>query len=364
MTRASRPNRTSSRHLAALAALLALALSTGGRAAAQGGLGSDDPEVLMAEGIRLRKAHDHTGALELFRRAYQLAPGPKTAAQLGLCEMAVALFVEAEAHLGEALKSTTDPWVSGHRAALYDALNGTRNFLGTLEIVGRPDGAEVEIDGRTVGRLPLPRPLRMVSGREVYVRVIAPGHEPVRRPVRIEQRELTRVVIELDPIPAGAAAAPPGRSPRGPAPPIQGPGAYRPPAYDDMVSPPPRAPAGSWMRPAGWLSASAAAVLAGSGAFMLLRSNEKIRDFNEITDAPLTPDHRCSRTAPRAGGGACTELLADGEQARKVAIGAFVGSGVAIVAAIALFSSAPEPARYALHCTPNGGLGAACGWRF
>src|SRR5688572_3637217 len=145
MTRASRPNRTPSRHLAALAVLLALALSTGGRAAAQGALGSDDPEVLMAEGIRLRKAHDHTGALDLFRRAYQIAPGPKTAAQLGLCEMAVAQFVEAEVHLGEALKTSTDPWVGGHRAALYDALNGTKNFLGTLEVVGRPDGAEVEI---------------------------------------------------------------------------------------------------------------------------------------------------------------------------------------------------------------------------
>jgi hypothetical protein len=348
-----------------MAALLALPAVPGPAMAqtAQVVPGGDDPEALMAEGVRLRKAHDHTGALDLFRRAYQIAPGAKTAAQLGLCEMAVAQFVEAEAHLAEALRSTSDPWVNDHRAALYDAINGTKNFLGSMEVVGRPEGAEVEVDGRSVGRLPLQRPLRMVSGRDVIVRVSAPGYEPLRRAVRIEQRELTRVVIELDPIPAGSAAAPPG--PRLPPQfPPPGPGGYAPPAYDDMVSPRPAAPAGTWMRPAGWVSAGVAAVLAGGGALMLVRSNEKISAFNEVTTAPGTPDHRCSRTSPRAGGGECTQLLEDGEQARKLAIGAFVGSGVAVVAAIALFTSAPEPVRYALHCTPTAGLGAACAWRF
>jgi hypothetical protein len=345
-----------------LAVLLASPL-VHGRALAQTAQvmpGGDDAEALMAEGIRLRKANDHAGALELFRRAYQLAPGPKSAAQLGLCEMAVAQFVEAEAHLGEALRSS-DPWVNQHRAALYDAINATKNFLGTLEVLGRPEGAEVEVDGRTVGRLPLPRPLRMISGRDVYVRVSAPGHEPVRRAVRIEPRELTRAVIELDPIPAGSAAAPPGPRPLVPPP---GPGGQPPPAYDDMVSPPHPAPSGTWMRPAGWLTAGVAVVLAGGGALMLVRSNEKVSAFNDVTNAPGTPDGRCSRGAPRSGGGECPKLLDEGESARKLAIGAFVGSGIAAAATIALFASAPERPRYALHCTPTAGLGAACAWRF
>jgi hypothetical protein len=353
--------------VAALVALLALPAAPGpvlGQTA-QVVPGGDDPEALMAEGVRLRKAHDHTGALDLFRRAYQIAPGPKTAAQLGLCEMAVAQFVEAEAHLAEALRSTTDQWVNDHRAALYDAINGTKTCLGSMEVVGRPEGAEVEVDGRSVGRLPLQRPLRMVSGRDVIVRVSAPGYEPLRRAVRIEQRELTRVVIELDPIPAGSAAAPP--LPRLPSQPYQvpppGPGGQAPPAYDDMVSPRP-APSGTWMRPAGWVTAGVAAVLAGGGALMLVRSDQKISAFNEVTTAPGTPDGRCARGAPRSGGGACPQLLEDGEQARKLAIGAFVGSGVAAAAAIALFANAPEPVRYALHCTPTGGLGATCAWRF
>jgi hypothetical protein len=343
--------------LTPLVAVTALVLAAPVRAQQAAPTG-DDPEALMAEGVRLRKANDPTGALGPFRRAYQLAPGPRTAAQLGLCELALAQFVEAEAHLGEALRATGDPWVNQNRPALYDALNGTRNFLGTMEVVGRPDGAEVEVDGRTVGRLPLPRPLRMVSGHDVYVRVTAPGYEPLRRAVRIEQRELTRVVIELEALPLGRAAAP-GAGP------ASGPGAYGPPSYEDMVSPPPRAPAGSWMRPTGWISVAAAAVLAGGGALMLMRSNDKITAFNEIADAPGTPDHRCSENAARAGGGACTRLLKDGHQARKLAIGGFAGAGVAVAVAIALFANAPEPAaRYALHCTPTGSLAAACAWRF
>src|SRR5688572_28603771 len=100
---------------------------------------SNDPEKLLLEGVRLRKARDDIGALYYLERAYKLAPGPQNAGHLGLCEMAVFRFVEAEVHLAEALRSTADPWVNDNRTALSDAMRMTKNFLGTLEIVGRPE---------------------------------------------------------------------------------------------------------------------------------------------------------------------------------------------------------------------------------
>ena len=128
----------------------------------------------MAEGVRLRKAHDHTGALDLFRRAYQMGPGPKTAAQLGLCEMAVAQFVEAEAHLGEALRSTSDPWVNENRAVLYDALNSTKNFLGTTGS-RRPAGRRRGRGRRAHGRPSAPAPPAAHGQRPGGLRA---GHRP------------------------------------------------------------------------------------------------------------------------------------------------------------------------------------------
>src|SRR5215470_17665006 len=83
--------------IAMLAALAAL--SAGARAATD----ADQAEALIREGVQLR-AHDKTAAaLPVFEKAYQVSRTPRTAAQLGLCELELGSFVAAERHLNEAL---------------------------------------------------------------------------------------------------------------------------------------------------------------------------------------------------------------------------------------------------------------------
>lgn len=335
----------------------------------------DDPEALLIEGVRLRRLGDEMGAVHYFEQAYKLAPSPRTAGQLGLCEMAVARFPEAEAHLAEALRSDTDPWVNTNRVYLSNAIKNVKNYLGTLEVVGRPEGAEVEIDGRTIGRLPLVRPMRLVSGREVFVRVSAPGYEPLRRGVQIQQRELTRVVIELEPIPTGepVAIAPSDVGPPVPMPraamsaaPYSGqPG----PGVDRAMLTPGGETGGGWKRPMAWISAGVTAALVGGGFMFLTTSNNRIDAFNSVNTATTTADHHCNRDAPQAGGGPCQKLLDQGNLARNLSVASFVAAGAAAGSSIYLFATAPAPGpRYALTCSPTLGgretVGAACAWRF
>jgi tetratricopeptide (TPR) repeat protein len=322
---------------------------------------SENPEELIKEGIRLRRAGDNYGALHYFEKAYRLDKSPRSAAQLGLCEFAVARWVDAEAHLSEALRATSDPWIAQYRKQLFDQVAAAKDYLGLLEVVGRPADAEVEVDGRTVGRLPLPKPLRIVGGREVYVRVTAPGYEPLRRAIKVERRELARIVVELERLPGNAteprAIARPGK------PPVPG-GPGDKPNYDIEV-PPEADEKAHWQTPAGWIGASVAGLALTTGVVGVFTANSNYQKFNDYRRSTITANGRCNTNAPNDGGNDCSRYLDSAELWKKVAVGSFITAGIAAGTALLLFTSVPDERGYAFSCSPSAGtLGGGCGWRF
>ena len=62
----------------------------------------------------------------MFEKAYQISRTPRTAAQLGLCELELGDFVEAERHLNEALAEPEHPWVKKNKATLKKSLETAR----------------------------------------------------------------------------------------------------------------------------------------------------------------------------------------------------------------------------------------------
>ena len=120
-------------------------------------------EDLIRRGIELRRSDHDNRALPLFQEAYERAPSPRTAAQLGLVEMALGYKLEAERHLAEAVGSRRDLWVNKNRAVLEGSLTTVRAAIGEVGIQG-PTGADVTVSGKTVGRLPLSAPLRLGEG--------------------------------------------------------------------------------------------------------------------------------------------------------------------------------------------------------
>jgi tetratricopeptide (TPR) repeat protein len=158
---------------------------------------TESSESLIKEGVALRRRGDDAGAVRVLRRAYALERNARTAGQLALAEMALGLWVDAEAHLIEALGHTQHPWIQENKKALAEALDGVRSYLGRVFVVGRPPGAQVEVAGRAAGTLPLEAPVRAAAG-EVEIRVSSPGHSVHRRTVMVKAEETTHVTVELE----------------------------------------------------------------------------------------------------------------------------------------------------------------------
>ncbi len=186
---------------------------------------ADDAEKLIRHGIELRKAHDDEGAARAFQQAYDQVHTPRAAGQLGLAEQALGRWEDAERHVGEALRAGSDPWVGKNRATLDEALGMIEAHLGRVEVLGDPEGAEVSVNGRSVGKLPLAEAVRVSAG-QVDVDLRAPGYVAAQRTLTIVGGQYQRLVLHLAkeaaPEVAAAAAARPaageGTAPSGPGP--------------------------------------------------------------------------------------------------------------------------------------------------
>ena len=113
---------------------------------------AEQVESLIRQGVELRKQGKDALALPFFENAYQKSRNPRTAAQLGLGEMALGYWVEAQRHLGEAVEATDNPWVKKNARMLSDSLAKVRSMVGELTITGEPAGADVTINGQPMGK--------------------------------------------------------------------------------------------------------------------------------------------------------------------------------------------------------------------
>jgi len=132
-----------------------------------------------------------------------------------LAEFALGDWLNAEVHIQKALESGTHPWIAKHRALLQDSLEKIQNELGTLHIVGTPDGAEVLIEGHPKARLPMEGDLRVRAG-ECSIELRAPGYVSARRTVTVTSRRQSTETIHLAPelpVPGPARSDVPGESP-------------------------------------------------------------------------------------------------------------------------------------------------------
>jgi len=179
-----------------LATLCLLRFGGPGSALAHGA--DRDPDLLIKRGLELRRAGKSEEALELFRRAHEAAPCPRTLGQMGLVESSLQLWIEADSHLSAALATPDDGWVHQNRRFLDQAVVRAREHVGELMITG-PPGAKVAVAGKSVGALPLPAPIRIAEG-DVAVRATSDGSKPYAVDVSIKGGARAAISIVLEPI--------------------------------------------------------------------------------------------------------------------------------------------------------------------
>ena len=351
---------------------------------------SAEAEALIRQGVELRAQKKDERALPMFEKAYQVSRSPRTAGQLGLVEMALGYFVDAEKYLGEAVASPDHPWVAKNLPTLKAQLATAKSQIGELYIVGEPAGAEVVVNGKSVGRLPMSGPVRLDKGR-VDVQVRAAGYVPTSDSVTMVggKREDRSYRLQREAV----AVAPP------PPPPVAAPPVKEMPKPVETTAPAPSvAPAASPPAPEPGASAAPAATIAtpapagdhsnlrhvaygaaiGAGVGLILGAIEgivAIKKRNEFNDH-LGPDPNdpfggaqitdCNTTAPT---GACKSIQDSWSRARTVSIVGFIAGGVLAGGAAALWviSSPKEQAgaSTALLCAPDlGSRGLACRLQF
>jgi hypothetical protein len=156
----------------------------------------DDPDTLIMRGLDLRRSGRSADALALFRRAYEVAPSPRTLGQMGLVESSLQLWADAETHLVAALATPEDTWVHRNRQFLEQARERTKDHMGELLITG-PPGTKVSLGGRRIGPLPLTAPVRLVEGN-IVIHATSDGYRPFSLDLSIKGGEQTAVSIVLE----------------------------------------------------------------------------------------------------------------------------------------------------------------------
>jgi PEGA domain len=188
----------------ALNTLAALALSCStlavglARAAPPSGMATDvDVEPLVQRGIDLRRTGQEVAALNVFEDALVRSPtSTRVKVHLAATHQALGQWVEAERYLSEALSATDDPYIHRHRATLEKAYDFVDRRLGSLDVVGGPEGAELMLSGRPIGQLPLSAPVRVPIG-SYLLEVRKEGYYSISRPIAMGGGSLLRESVTL-----------------------------------------------------------------------------------------------------------------------------------------------------------------------
>jgi hypothetical protein len=298
---------------------------------------AEDADGLIKRGVELRRAGDDQAALEQFRRAYDLAPSPRALAQMGLAEQALSRWVDGEAHLAKALEAAQDPWIGKYRDTLQSSRAEIARHLGWLVVTGGPAGAQLRLDGRLAGTLPLDHPLRLPAGT-ITLDALAEGHVLATRAVTVRPGETTN-----EDLPARAANA----------------AAVIPVAAASVAGRAPSDVSAASKRSAGrpravaWISTGAAVATAIAGGTLLYLGNSDANRYN-----------RDCVSAAQAG---CEELHSSGARKQTAGVVGLAAAGVLGATAAWLFLSSEhaDGPDTRVACAPVALTpGAACVLRF
>jgi len=315
-------------------------------------------EKLITKGNDLRREGKPGAALPYFQQAYELTRTPRTAGQLGLAELSAGYPAEAFDHLTSALDAPNDPWTQRYRGMLSEALTKARARVGELVVAGRPSGAEVIVNGHTVGTLPLPSTIKLAaSNAEVLVR--APGHIERREHVKIAIGRKEELTFNLEPVP----------KPVEPAKPVVVPLPPQPPRPDSPIVPPQpvtpvdpdEGPPTNRLRTYAWIAGGSALAAAGTGLVLHLVARSTISEFGvDCTHSSAGVDTKDPSAVSSAQ---CSARYQDWENQRLWSIvGYATGAALAVTSGVLFWMSRPADSTKEAHAfitcapTPNGVL--------
>jgi hypothetical protein len=189
-----------------------------------------------------KKVGDPKGAIDLFGRAFSLAPSPSVRLETGRLHLALNELIEAEADFREAMtvsKKNEPPAWKTARTAAADELAKVEGRAGFVVITVPAEAkatAKVFIDGKPVPPAAI-GVRRAVNPGSHAITAEAPGFKPTRRDVALKEKQVVDVPLTFEVDPAATPVIVPPVSTTPPA------ASSAPAPAETSPPPPPAAPA-------------------------------------------------------------------------------------------------------------------------
>jgi acyl dehydratase len=300
--------------LAALATSAAVTLSADSRGADPG----KQAEEHYLRGKMLLKSGDVKGAYLEYKASFELKQSYDIAANLGNLELDQGMPRDAAEHLEYALRTVAVNVPEDRVKAIRGLLEQARRLVGAATVKVNIDGAEVLVDGRSVGRSPLPGEIFVDPGKRTIEARLSP-YTPAQKSIDIARAASVPVELTLV-LPSATATA--SAAPSGSAPPMTTSGPVKPKS----------------MIPVGVGVATAAAGL-GLGIVGLVLSGSKASRVDllqsTLTEADVQGNHSvCASSNPPAECADLDSALVAKGSFRNLAIAGFATAGVAALATV------------------------------
>jgi PEGA domain len=172
-------------------ALILAALVHAGTALAEGPTGIPAPpdealtetaRELFAKGVKAAQAQRWDQCRAAFLAAYAVKPHPQIAGNLSACEVKLGMYRDAAEHVTIFLRAQRPDAPPERRAAADEVLREASAKIAIVRLDVTPSGAEVRLDGRSLGNAPLGLPLFLEPGAHV-VEVRQESYVTAKRPV-------------------------------------------------------------------------------------------------------------------------------------------------------------------------------------
>ncbi len=334
---------------AALAAAAAVTLSHDSRGADPG----KEAEEHYLRGKALLKTGDVKGAYLEYKASWDLKQSYDIAANLGNLELDQGMPRDAAEHLAFALRTVAVNVPEEKVTAIRGLLDRARQLVGAATVKVNIAGAEIFVDGVSVGRSPLTGALFVDPGKRAIEARLSPY---VTDKKVVDVARASTVPVELV-LALALALAPPVASGSASAPPV----ATAPP----IVRPKSMIPVG--------VGVAAAAAGLGVGIVGLVLSGSKSGEVSRLQGELVPLDTKSNRSVCAAGAppAQCADLqsafIAKGSF-RNLAIAGFATTGVATLATLAWVfipgakpaattpgADKPSPVRASFSAGPGGG---------
>ncbi|MBK8252108.1 MAG: PEGA domain-containing protein [Polyangiaceae bacterium] len=159
---------------------------------------ADRADELFSQGNEAFDKGEFERAYTLYQQAWALKRTYDIAGNLGQVELKLGKYRDAAQHLDFTLRLFPPTGKSAPREAIRRAFDEARREVGTLSIVVNVQGAEVKVDGASVGRSPFESKVFVEPGSRT-IEASLQAHIPTRITIDIAKNEQRDVTLSLLP---------------------------------------------------------------------------------------------------------------------------------------------------------------------